>query len=158
MPPAHIRWMIACDWPEVLAISAATPFPMEASELDKWLRRPNCIAVVAECGTKVVGFMIYELHKRRIELLYLAVAPDSRGHGLGLQIIDKLKRKMATNKKPQLAASVPESLLPVQKLLRSEGFKATSVVKARPEDAYRMEFWVGEPAAVEATNRIGAML
>lgn len=158
MPPAHIRWMMSLDWPDVLAISEATPFPMTADELDKWLRRLNCIAMVAECGAKVVGFMIYELRKRRIELLYLAVASEMRGRGLGRQIVDTLKRKLGSNKKNQLAALVPESLLAVQKLLRSEGFKATAVVKARPEDAYRMEFWLDEPAAVEATNRIGAML
>ena len=70
----HIRWMIRRDMPEVLH-AEATSFEFAWTEEDflRCLRQRNCIGMVAEHGEKVVGFMIYELHKTKLHILNFAV-------------------------------------------------------------------------------------
>ena len=75
----HIRWMIRRDMPEVLHTEQES-FEYAWTEEDflKCLRQRNCIGMVAEHGEKVVGFMIYELHKSKLHVLNFAVHPDFR--------------------------------------------------------------------------------
>ena len=80
----HIRWMIRRDMPEVLAIEGESfEFPWLEDDFIRCLRQRNCIGMVAEHEDRVVGFMIYELHKTRIHVLNFAVAdelsPSRRG-------------------------------------------------------------------------------
>ena len=73
----HIRWMIRRDMPEVLAIEhAGFEFPWCEEEFLRVLRQRNCIGMVAELGERVVGFMIYELHKNKLNVLDFAVHPE----------------------------------------------------------------------------------
>src|SRR5690348_3144654 len=62
----HIRWMIRRDMPEVLQTEQHSfEFPWTEEDFLRCLRQRNCIGMVAEQGEKVVGFMIYELHKAK---------------------------------------------------------------------------------------------
>src|SRR5205807_3563325 len=72
----HIRWMIRRDMPEVLQTEQES-FEYAWTEEDflRCLRQRNCIGMVAEQGEKVVGFMIYELHKAKLHILNFAVHP-----------------------------------------------------------------------------------
>ena len=80
----HIRWMIRRDMPEVLAIEhAGFEFPWCEEEFLRVLRQRNCIGMVAELGERVVGFMIYELHKSKLNILDFAVHPEFRRQGGG---------------------------------------------------------------------------
>src|SRR5271168_1726673 len=75
----HIRWMIRRDMPEVLAIEHASfEFPWCEEEFLRVLRQRNCIGMVAEYGERVVGFMIYELHKNKLHVLDFATHPEFR--------------------------------------------------------------------------------
>src|SRR5262245_49541922 len=69
----HIRWMIRRDMPEVLQIEQDS-FDYSWTEEDflRCLRQRNCIGMVAEAGERVVGFMIYELHKSKLHVLNFA--------------------------------------------------------------------------------------
>ena len=71
----QIRWMIRRDMPEVLKIEHES-FEFNWTEEDflACLRQRNCIGMVAEHDNRVVGFMIYELHKTRLHILNFAVA------------------------------------------------------------------------------------
>ncbi len=72
----HIRWMIRRDMPEVLAIeNRSFEFPWSDEDFIRCLRQRNCIGMVAEYDERVVGFMIYELHKNRLHVLNFAVRP-----------------------------------------------------------------------------------
>src|SRR5438045_6165199 len=75
----HIRWMIRRDMPEVLQTEQES-FEYAWTEEDflKCLRQRNCIGMVAEQGERVVGFMIYELHKAKLHILNFAVHPQYR--------------------------------------------------------------------------------
>ena len=57
------------------------------------------IGMVAERGERVLGFMIYELHKTRLHLLNFAVANDARRRGVGSQMVDKLIGKLSSQRR-----------------------------------------------------------
>ena len=70
----HIRWMIRRDMPEVLAIEEQSfEYPWSEEDFVRCLRQRNCIGLVAEHNERVVGFIIYELHKSRLHILNFAV-------------------------------------------------------------------------------------
>ena len=71
----HIRWMIRRDMPEVLQTEQESfEFAWTEEDFLCCLRQRNCIGMVAEHDDQVVGFMIYELNKNRIQVLNFAVA------------------------------------------------------------------------------------
>ena len=92
----HIRWMIRRDMPEVLAMEGESfEFPWLEDDFIRCLRQRNCIGMVAEHEDRVVGFMIYELHKTRIHVLNFAVADEYRRRGVGSQMVAKLIAKLS---------------------------------------------------------------
>ena len=89
----HIRWMIRRDMPEVLAIEHASfEYPWCEEEFLRVLRQRNCIGMVAEYGERIVGFMIYELHRNKIHVLDFATHPEFRRRGVGRQMIAEARR------------------------------------------------------------------
>lgn len=140
----HIRWMLRRDMPDVLAIEAASfEFPWLEEDFIRTLRQRNCIGMVAEHEDQVVGFMIYELHKTRIHVLNLAVAPNARRCGVGCQMIAKLTAKLSSQRRSRIVLEVRETNLPAQLFFRENGFRAVSVLHGyyadTPEDAYIMQ-------------------
>src|SRR5947209_5592712 len=124
----HIRWMIRRDMPEVLAIEHASfEFPWCEEEFLRVLRQRNCIGMVAEHGERVVGFMIYELHKAKLQVLNFAVASDCRRLGVGHQMVAKLVGKLSSHRRTRIVLQVRETNLPAQLFYRVEGFRATEV-------------------------------
>lgn len=160
----HIRWMIRRDMAEVLEIErGAFEFPWFEEEFIRCLRQRNCIGMVAEHGERVVGFMIYELHKTRLHILNFAVASDVRRRCIGRQMIDKLIGKLSSQRRTRISLEVRETNLAAQVFFRSSGFKATSVLHEfyddSPEDAYLMQFCCPSEEAemILPLNRIDRM-
>src|SRR5438093_13772491 len=84
----HIRWMIRRDMPEVLSTELASfEYAWTEDDFLRCLRQRNCIGMVAECNDRVVGFMIYELHKNKLHILNFAVHPTARRTGIGAQMV-----------------------------------------------------------------------
>ena len=142
---SHIRWMIRKDLPEVLAIeNAAFEFPWKEDDFIRCLRQRTCIGMVAEHENRVAGYMVYELGRKRIHLLNLAVAADLRGRGVGRQMIAKLKAKLTEQRRNRISLEIRESNLAGQIFFRGLGFRATRIVPAfydTGETAYEMEHW-----------------
>ena len=141
----HIRWMIRRDMPEVLAIEAESfEFPWLEEDFIRCLRQRNCIGMVAEHDDRVVGFMIYELNKTRIQVLNFAAAADYRRRGVGTQMVAKLVGKLSAQRRTRVALEVRETNLPAQLFFRANGFRAVSVLRGyyddTPEDAYVMQY------------------
>jgi ribosomal-protein-alanine N-acetyltransferase len=141
----HIRWMIRRDMAEVLDIErAAFEFPWFEEEFIRCLRQRNCIGMVAEHAERVVGFMIYELHKTRLHILNFAVGADVRRRNIGRQMLEKLVGKLSSQRRTRITLEVRETNLAAQVFFRAGGFKATSVLHDfyddSPEDAYLMQF------------------
>jgi ribosomal-protein-alanine N-acetyltransferase len=157
----HIRWMIRRDMPEVLAIEHASfEFPWCEEEFLRVLRQRNCIGMVAEYGERVVGFMIYELHKNKLHVLNFASHPEFRRQGVGHQMVAKLVGKLSSHRRTRIALSVRETNLPAQLFFRVEGFRAMEVVREHyqdtGEDAYLMQYLLDESVLEEhvPANRI----
>ena len=151
----HIRWMIRRDMAEVLGIERQSfEFPWFEEDFIRCLRQRNCIGMVAEHGERVVGFMIYELHKTRLHILNFAVADNCRGQGIGRQMAEKLVGKLSSQRRTRITLEVRETNLPAQLFFKHVGFRATNVLRSyyedSPEDAYVMQFHCGAEELVEA--------
>lgn len=160
----HIRWMIRRDMPEVLAIEAASfEFPWLEEDFIRCLRQRNCIGMVAEHDDRVVGFMIYELNKSRIQVLNFAAAPDVRRRGVGSQMVRKLIGKLSAQRRTRILLEVRETNLAAQLFFRNNGFRAISVLRDyyedTPEDAYLMQYRYAPDAdeAYQPANRIARL-
>ena len=157
--PVHIRWMIRRDMPEVLAIeSQSFEFPWSEEDFIRCLRQRNCIGMVAEHNERVVGFMIYELHKNRLHILNFAVNEQMRRRRVGTQMIRKLASKLSRERRSRIMLEIRETNLPAQLFFRAAGFRAISVLRAfyddTPEDAYLMQYrYVATPAAAAADQQ-----
>jgi ribosomal-protein-alanine N-acetyltransferase len=160
----HIRWMIRRDMPDVLDIeSTSFEFPWSEEDFIRCLRQRNCIGMIAEHDDRVVGFMIYELHKTRLHILNFAVASRYRRLGVGTQMVNKLVSKLSSQRRSRITLEVRETNLAAQIFFRSQGFRAVNVLRNyyedTPEDAYVMQFR-HTPADSEAAvplNRITRM-
>src|SRR5262249_39600180 len=155
--PVHIRWMIRRDMPAVLAIEQECfEFPWYEDDFVRCLRQRNCIGMVAEASERVVGFMVYELHKHRLHVLNFAVSDHFRRRGVGSQMARKLISKLSYDRRSRIMLEVRETNLPAQLFFRSVGFRAVSVLRQfyedTPEDAYLMQFRVSASAAAAIGN------
>lgn len=155
----HIRWMIRPDMPRVLAIEHASfDYPWCEEEFLRVLRKRNCIGMVAELGQQVVGFMIYEMYKHRIQVLDFATHPEFRRQEVGRQMAARLINKLSSHHRTRIALSVRETNLAGQLFFREQGFRASEVVREHyvdtGEDAYSMHYLL-EEVAPEASPVFG---
>ena len=124
----HIRWMIRRDMPEVLqAEQDSFEYPWTEEDFLRCLRQRNCIGMVAEQGEKVVGFMIYELHKAKLHILNFAVHPGYRRFGVGAQMVQKLISKLSSHRRTRITLEVRETNLSAQLFFSRQNFKAMRV-------------------------------
>jgi [ribosomal protein S18]-alanine N-acetyltransferase len=141
----HIRWMIRRDMPEVLQTEQVS-FEHAWTEEDflRCLRQRNCIGMVAEHGEKVVGFMIYELHKNKLHILNFAVHPSWRRLCVGAQMVSKLVSKLSSHRRTRITLEVRETNLAAQLFFHKQEFKAVRVLRSfyedSGEDAFLMEY------------------
>jgi ribosomal-protein-alanine N-acetyltransferase len=146
----HIRWMIRRDMGEVLrAEQLSFEYSWTEEDFLRCLRQRNCIGMVAEHNDRIVGFMIYELHKTRLHVLNFAVAPSYRRAGIGAQMVTKLIGKLSSHRRAKITLAVRERNLPAQLFFRSQDFRAVRVLRNyyedSGEDAFLMEFRMGGP-------------
>ena len=152
----HIRWMIRRDMDCALEIeNEGFEFPWSEEDFVRCLRQRNCIGMVAEHDDRIVGFMIYELHKTRLHVLNFAVARQHRRLGVGTQMIDKLTGKLSHQRRSRILLEVRETNLAAQLFFRKCGFRAVSVLRDfyedTTEDAYLMQYRCEAAAESQAT-------
>jgi len=158
----HIRWMIRSDMPEVLQTEQESfEFAWTEEDFLRCLRQRNCIGMVAEQGEKVVGFMIYELHKAKLHILNFAVHPQCRRAGVGAQMVAKLISKLSSHRRTRITLEVRETNLGAQLFFRNQGFRAVRVLRAfyedSGEDAFLMQYRLPDDTTEdveETVNRI----
>jgi ribosomal-protein-alanine N-acetyltransferase len=154
--------MIRRDMPEVLQIETQSfEFAWTEEDFLRCLRQRNCIGMVAEHGEKVVGFMIYELHKAKLHIMNFAVHQQWRRLGVGAQMIVKLIGKLSSHRRTRVTLEVRETNLPAQLFFHKQDFRAVRVLRGfygdSGEDAFLMEYRFGNavPDEFEETvNRI----
>jgi ribosomal-protein-alanine N-acetyltransferase len=158
----HIRWMIRRDMPEVLQTEQDSfEFAWTEEDFLRCLRQRNCIGMVAEQGERVVGFMIYELHKAKLHILNFAVHPTCRRNAVGGQMVAKLISKLSSHRRTRITLEVRETNLAAQLFFRSQGFRAVKVLRCfyedSGEDAFLMQYNLASDVgdeSEESVNRI----
>ena len=143
MIPVHIRWMISRDMPQVLAIEVSRfANPLTEREFSALLHEQQIIAMVAERGEEIVGFMIYRLCSGRLVLLQIAVREDLILNGIGTQMVKKLRAKLSAGRRTHVDIDIRETNLGGQLFLASCGFKAMKIDRKAFQDtgesSYRM--------------------
>jgi ribosomal-protein-alanine N-acetyltransferase len=125
------------------------------------LRQRNCIGMVAEQGEKVVGFMIYELHKSKLHILNFAVHPAHRRAGIGSQMVAKLISKLSSHRRTRITLEVRETNLAAQLFFQKQGFKAVRVLRSyyedTGEDAFLMQYKINEDSMDDADEAASHM-
>jgi ribosomal-protein-alanine N-acetyltransferase len=161
---AILRWIHLRDYPEVLDIeNTSREYPWSDRELVHSLLQPERNGVVAEHEGRIIGYTIYELHKHRVCVCNLAVAPDCRRRGVGTQMLGKLIGKLSAQRRNRITLEVRETNLPAQLFFRDGGFRAISVMRGfyddSPEDAYLMgyRFKPKKRTAMPPHNRISRL-
>lgn len=143
MDEINVRWMIRRDLPEVLDIEQASfPHPWDEETFVECLRQRNCIGMVAEHKDRVVGYMVYEMHKNRLHVLNLAVSTESRRQGVGTAMVAKLISKLRETRQ-SIFAEVSEWNDAGIYFLRDCGFWCTAISHGHydnGEDAYVFRF------------------
>ena len=87
--------------------------------------------MVAKHGDRVVGFMIYELHKNQLHVLNFSVRPDARRRSVGYQMVQKLVGKLSQQRRNRVVLEVRETNLAAQLFFKTCGFKAVSVGRSK---------------------------
>lgn len=156
-----LRWMYSGDIPEVTVIEKACfEFPWSEVEFVHSLRLRNSVSMVASFEGRIVGFMVYELGKRRIQLLNFAVAPEFRRRGVGARMMTRLIGKLSPERRTRISLEVRETNLAAQLFFHSLEFRATRILHDyyddTPEDAYLMQFRL--PPQVEDDLTINTLL
>lgn len=155
----HIRWMIRRDMPEVLqAEQESFEYAWTEEDFLRCLRQRNCIGMVAEQGEKVVGFMIYELHKSKLHILNFAVSSAQRRCHVGSQMVVKLISKLSSHRRTKITLEVRETNLTAQLFFRHQGFKAVRVLRAyyedSGEDAFLMQYRIANDAEEDVEDNV----
>lgn len=141
-----IRWLIRRDMQSILRIeSSSFDFPWTDEDFLCCLRQRNCIGMVAEIvdTQQIVGYMVYELHKKKLHILNMAVCPNMRFAGIGRQMVDRLVRKLEQQQRNALLVMCREDNLDAQLFFRACDFRCVSTLKEAcfdGRDGYVMEF------------------
>ena len=145
----QIRWLIRRDMADVLRIEHESfEFPWAEEDFLGCLRQRNCIGMVAEHEQKIVGFMIYELHKSKLNILNFAVGDETRRSQVGTQMVQKLVDKLSQQRRNEIILEVRETNLSAQLFFSNHGFRAVSILRGHyddtAEDAYVMRYRLEE--------------
>lgn len=156
-----IRWLILQDMADVLSIeNESFEFAWTEDDFLYHLRRRYVIGMVAEHDQEIVGFMIYELHKSRLNILKFAVSAGARRNQVGTQMVQKLIDKLSQQRRHEIMLEVRETSLPAQLFFRAHGFRAVSVLRGHyddtTEDAYVMRYRLDSGKAV-GVNRLSGL-
>ncbi|MBN2024042.1 MAG: GNAT family N-acetyltransferase [Pirellulales bacterium] len=143
---AEIRDMLRRDMPRVLDIErAGFAHPWDEAEFHRACKLTKVRAMTAAlyepdpddtglCAVEtVIGFMVFELGTRAVELMNLAVAPEFRRRSVGRKMIDYLSSYLS-EKRPRIVANVWERNVDAQLWFRALGFRAVRILPGEYED------------------------
>lgn len=150
-----VRYCVRRDMPSLLAIeSESFEHPWNEDNFIAQFRQRNSIALVAETTDhQVIGYVIYELTKNRIDIVNLAVGPEFRRVGAATRLVDSLKRKLSPERRVRLSLEIRETNLCGQLFFKSCGFLANRIIRNHwdtGEDGYVMQYRYKEESHVAA--------
>jgi ribosomal-protein-alanine N-acetyltransferase len=142
----NIRWMIRKDLKYILEIeNNSFEFSWTEQDFITQLRQRNSVGMIIENDDcTILGYMIYDLHKTKLDIINFAVSQNHRRQDLGSMMIDKLKSKLFLGFRTELTVQIRESNISGLMFFHSHNFRATSIEKSPYEvcgdDAINMEY------------------
>ena len=139
-----IRWLINADLDNVFNIEIESfNQPWSKTDFSLALRCRDTVGIVVEHKNKILGYAVYVLHKKYIELINLAVATDHLRTGVGTLLLARLKQKINRTCRTRLQTVVQEENFEGLALFKKCGFIITSIHKEYYEeidgDAYTLQ-------------------
>ncbi|MDD2731691.1 MAG: GNAT family N-acetyltransferase [Candidatus Pacebacteria bacterium] len=106
--------------------------------------------IVAVYNGQLIGYIIYKIRKRFIEIFGIAVHPAYRRMGIGSQLLAKVMGISASIQQKKITIMIGERNLKGQFFFKNNGFKATAVVYKpfkgfNEDDGYVMEYKAPRP-------------
>lgn len=142
----NIRWMIRKDLKYILEIeNNSFEFPWTEQDFITQLRQRNSVGMIIENDDcTILGYMIYDLHKTKLDIINFAVSHNHRRQDLGSMMIDKLKSKLFLGFRTELTVQIRESNISGLMFFHSHDFRATSIEKSPykecSDDAINIEY------------------
>lgn len=142
MSPIHVRWYIRRDLEEMIDIEyQCFPKPWSENDFFQTLQNRKVSAFVAEYREKIIGYLVFELRKKYINIFNLAVHPDYQRQGVATELVKNLKTRLL-NERTKLKAEVADYNLDAHLFFKSQEFKAIKIVPQFFDDvdAYKFVF------------------
>lgn len=138
------RWLIRRDLPEVCRIDfeCYQDFWREEDFME-CMRQRNVIGMTCELHKDVVGFMVYELHPKMLNVVRFAVHPNFQRTGIGTCMVERLWNKLSTQRRRFLECVVSERSTDAHLFLKSLDFAAVSVERGHfksGHDGYKFRY------------------
>ena len=142
--PVNVRWMIRRDMPEVLAIEKESfTYPWSENDFVLTLQQKLMVGKVVEYREKVIGYCIYELRKKYLDVLNIAVHPDFRRQGVGSALMKDLKKQLKNDRK-RIKLVAADYNLDAHLFYKSQDFRAIDIIKdyyiAENVDGYKFVY------------------
>ena len=151
-----VRWWTNRDSPQVLDIqrlSGVTNHPK--NYFIELLGERTVVGCVAEKGDRVLGYMIYEVFKNRLEVIHFEVHPEFRRQKVGFQMFGNLMEKCQKQDRRFITCVVPEYNMSMCLFLRKMGAVCRQVrrncFENSNESGYYFEYYLGS-WAISQTN------
>lgn len=125
----EIRWTIRKDLPQIIAIeNEAFEDGWTEEDFKRALKSRNSVGMVAEDIEKkgsVLGYIVYERHRNKYEIINLAVEKRLRGMGIGSGLVRRVISKLEPWKRSSVELVVGDENLEAHLFLKSIGFQAS---------------------------------
>ena len=159
-PPIVIEWAHRADIAAILEIEHDLfEFPWTENDFIHCLRQRDCIGMTAVIGDIVAGYIVYELHAKRMQVLNFAVRTECQLKGVGRAMMAKLINKLSSQRRSKIVLHVRETNLDACLFFKAVGMRAVATVEEffdNGEDAYRFEYLykAAKSVAAEAENNL----
>lgn len=142
MNRTHVRWYILRDLEDYIKIEKeAHPYPWLERDFVRCLGGKRISAFTAEYREKVIGFLIFEMRKKYLNIINLAVHPDFQRQGVATELMKNLKTRLIDGR-TRLKAEVSDYNLTAHLFFKSQEFKAVKIIPKFYDgvDAYKFVF------------------
>lgn len=156
-----VRVLQPGDLADVLGIERVSfEVPWTDDEFRRCLSQSQTAGLVAEADGRPVGFVIFELAPKQLELLNLAVLPDVRRQGVARALIGHLIERLPAQHCERMHLVIRETNLAAQLFFRAAGFRAVGLLRDYYDDVAEdgIAFQYRRPAAGQPTNRVAKYL
>lgn len=119
--------------------------PVNEQEFTSILEMGRTNTIVVVDGRHIPGFVAFTMERKKIVINDLCVSPEYRRMGVGTLLMNQLKNKLSTDRRPEIEVVVAETLLGAHLFLQKHRFIADSNILrnhcASGVDAYRFQFF-----------------